>query len=444
MPSTERYRDEQRGVWRWRGRYYDAAGRRRSRTFDTKAAAARWAGKQEDKAKRGRRTDDRAAKLTWGEWCDRWFAAKAGEPTTRRTDTSIIRAHVRPRWGSTPVYLIERIDVQAWVNQIARDRSASTTRKAFYALSGSMRTLVAEGVLDANPCTGVVLPTNPVGQERFLTDVEAGQILYHLDGRWRVLAEFALGTGLRMAEVAGLHVARVDLEAGRVYVIETYDAVEGEMKGYPKSKRRREVPLSPELAALLQSHLDLDPPPPRSCGKPHRAGRCPGGLLFRGELGAPIDSHNFGSRQWKTAAELAGFYVERRDPKRRKLADGSPKTVRDLTVHPHDLRHTYASRLVQQGIPLERVQLLLGHEDIKTTQRYAHLIPDDGWDEVRAALSTSVTAARAEAAESARRAAANGPMGGPDPMSNLTVPDRPARRLRAVRQRSDQPKQATG
>ncbi len=160
--------------------------------------------------------------------------------------------------------------------------------------------------------------------------------------------------------------------------------------------------LSPELAELLQAHLDARPPLP-SCERPHRAGRCPGGLLFRGERGAPINGRNFAERQWADAVERAG--LER--------------------VHVHDLRHTYASRLVQLGVPLEQVQLLLGHEDLKTSQRYAHLVPTDGWEGVRAALSTSLTAARLAAA-------ADGPGDGPG--ANTISPRRATTsgRLRAV------------
>lgn len=376
MPWAERYvagrRPDGRPVYRWRARYRDATGKQISKSFDTKSAALRWAGEQEAKVHRGQRSDPAGARMRWGDWCDRWWAAKRLEPGTRRRAESRLNVHVRPRWDDVPLTAISRLDVQAWVNQLAAKRSASTTRQCFYLLSNSLRLAVVEGILAANPCAGVELPTHPQGQERYLTDVELGQLLYHLDGRYRVLVELIAGTGLRLGEACGLHASRVDLAARRLEVVETWDWHGGEMRPYPKSRRRRVVPLSDELAALLQEWLDREPPA-RTCGRPHRGGRCPGGLLITGPQGAPIHGSNFERRQWATAVRHA------------KIGH----------VRIHDLRHTYASRLLQQGVPLERLQLLLGHEDIKTTQRYAHLVPDDGWDQVRAALSTSLTAARA-------------------------------------------------
>jgi integrase len=202
----------------------------------------------------------------------------------------------------------------------------------------------------------------------------------------------------------------------RLEVIEVFDGITGEMRGYPKSKRRRSVPLSPELAALLQEWLDRHPPK-STCGKPHRGGRCQGGLLITGPQGAPLDPHNFEERQWRDAAIRAGFYVE--DP---KAVTGRRK--RRITVHPHDLRHTYASRLVQQGVPMDTVQRLLGHEDPQTTARYARFRDGDGWDDVRGALSTSVTAARAASADVATDVA--------EPGSNPVQQGARQRRLRAL------------
>src|SRR5690349_19980567 len=97
---------------------------------------------------------------------------------------------------------LARIDEQAWVGDVGRQVGASTTRRAFFQLSASLDAAVHEGILAANPCRGVRLPTLPSHPARFLTDVEVGRIFYHLSGRWRVLVELLLGTGLRPEEAA--------------------------------------------------------------------------------------------------------------------------------------------------------------------------------------------------------------------------------------------------
>lgn len=374
MPSAERYlaghREDGRPRYRWRGRYRDAARQPHSKSFDLKSQAMRWAGEEEAKAHRGQRSDPGSARMRWGQWADAWWPARTVEPGTKRRDESRMRVHVRPRWDAVPLIEINKRDVQSWVNSIAAERSPSTTRAAFYLLSNSLKEAVDDGILAANPCARVVLPAQPHGQERFLTDVEVGQVLFHLDGRYRLFVEVLVGTGLRLGEACGLHAARVDLAAQRLQVIETWDPADKSIKAYPKSRRRRVVPLSDELAARLQCWLDRNPPA-KTCGKPHRAGRCPGGMLIPGPQGAPMNGPNFERRQWNTAVRHAGI--------------GHTRV--------HDLRHSYASGLLQQGIPLERVQLLLGHASVTTTARYAHLVKDD-WDAVRAALSGSVTAAR--------------------------------------------------
>jgi integrase len=90
-----------------------------------------------------------------------------------------------------------------------------------------------------------------------------------------------------------------------------------------------------------------------SCGLEHARGgaKCRSGLVLTGRLGGPLNGKNFGRRQWGDACEAAG--------------------VGDARLH--DLRHTFASWLVQDGVPLQEVQRLLGHASIVTTQRYSHL-----------------------------------------------------------------------
>jgi integrase len=84
------------------------------------------------------------------------------------------------------------------------------------------------------------------------------------------------------------------------------------------------------------------------------AGRPRDALVFTDTAGGPVGDVNFRNRVWYPAVAAAGV---RRFP-------------------PRVMRHTAASWLVQDGVPLYDVQALLGHEDYATTQRYAHLVPD--------------------------------------------------------------------
>ena len=77
-------------------------------------------------------------------------------------------------------------------------------------------------------------------------------------------------------------------------------------------------------------------------------------LVFTAPEGGPVTDGHFRNRVWYLSLEVAGI---RRFP-------------------PRIMRHTAASWLVQDGVPLLDVQALLGHEDYATTQRYAHLAPD--------------------------------------------------------------------
>jgi integrase len=123
----------------------------------------------------------------------------------------------------------------------------------------------------------------------------------------------------------------------------------GRWKEYPKtSKSRREIPVPGHVLELL-TPLAVD--------------KSPGELLFHterpyhGEL-RPWSGANWRGR-WYAAIEAA-----------------REKGVPVPLYPPHALRHTAASLLVQQGVPLYDVQRLLGHESFQITQRYSHLAPD--------------------------------------------------------------------
>lgn len=362
---------EQTPGGKWRGGYRTSEGRRRYKTFPHKRAAERWAASEEQKVVDGSRRDPATGRTTWSAWCDQWWPSRKLEPGAMRSQVSLRNNHVQPRWGHTALRDIEHMAVQSWVNTLSRPTteggaglSASSTTQAYYMLSASLKAAVRAGLLDTTPCFAVKLPRRPPAPERYLTDDEVGKVFDQLDGVYRLLVETLLESGLRLGEAVALHVHRINLDTRTVDVVEKWDQYGHIIRAYPKGKRRRTVPLTDRLAGLVRVHL-RDQPPAGSCGFQHEKGsQCRSRLLMVGPRGAVIDPHNFTNVRWGEALALAGIGHAR----------------------PHDLRHTYASRLVTGGVSIARLQKLLGHESISTTERYSHL-QDDGHDEVRAALA---------------------------------------------------------
>lgn len=340
----------------WRACWRDQANRKRSLAgIKNKATALRIAGEHEAKNRRGETTATGRCP-TWGDWCPMWVAARVVEPSTAEIDALRVERYLKPRWATRRLNSIARSDVQAWVNELASgDLAPATVEKVYRLLSSSMTAAVRDERIPVivNPCTGVKLPTIAPGHERFLTRAEVGVIVYFLDPVYQLAVQLAAGTGMRWGELAGLHWQRVDLGTGLIDIIETWDPTAQRVKSYPKGHNRRTVPIPTWLAASLGDALDRVPAGAQDCGQPHARGgaRCRSALVAPGPQGGPMNGRNFGRREWDRACRMAGL-----EPPRL-----------------HDLRHTYASWLVQDGIPLQEVQRLLGHASIVTTQRYAHL-----------------------------------------------------------------------
>lgn len=171
-----------------------------------------------------------------------------------------------------------------------------------------------EAVLDGRRMRGGEHPPgrDQVAEARRLRDDAVVEVLY--------------GSGLRVAELCGLTRSRLGLDAGRVTVV-------------GKGSKTRAVPLSePAVAALRRWLAD-----------------------GRAALAAPSTPHEV------VFVNLRGNPLTPRDV-RRILDARSPEPT-----HPHALRHTFATHLLDGGADLRSVQELLGHEDLATTQIYTHV-----------------------------------------------------------------------
>lgn len=204
------------------------------------------------------------------------------------------------------------------------------------------RWLGREGLVVANPVVGVRAPRSPKPLPKAL-DVDQAMLLADhvgagdpwLEARDAALVELFYGAGLRLAEVVGLDAQAGPQASGWV------DLVAAEAHVLGKGSKRRIVPIGAAAQAALTHWLALRPQ------------RTPGAeaALFVSWRGTRLSAHAV----W------------------RRLRARSLQAGLAQPVHPHMLRHSFASHVLQSSADLRAVQELLGHASISTTQVYTRL-----------------------------------------------------------------------
>ncbi|MBX3008035.1 MAG: tyrosine-type recombinase/integrase [Melioribacteraceae bacterium] len=152
---------------------------------------------------------------------------------------------------------------------------------------------------------------------------------------------FAFYTGMRLAEIVNLRWKNIDL-VKRVITV-------GDDKFTTKGRKQRFVPVCEALTLVLSTHKIKS-----SSILPFCKEKNIGGFVFCKDNGKGFTG-DYISKQFKLACKAAGM---------------------DKSIHFHTLRHSFASNLVQNGVPLYSIKELLGHSSISTTEIYAHLNMD--------------------------------------------------------------------
>lgn len=328
----------------WRAELRDSTGRRYGQTFPSRGLAQGWADGQERQAGRAA-----PVRLTVGEWVEQWQAARVVETRTAAEDQRRMRLHVLPMWKDFALSAVRPIEVQGWVRRLSLTLAPQTVRHCHALLSNVLTAAVRDGLLTENPCRHTMLPTIPPASERFLSRAEVDRLVGKAPDWAGALIVTLANEGLRWGEAAGLTVRQVDMLRRRLTVTQTLvEADDGALtiKRYPKGRLARTIPLAPEVIAALAAHLAASPPPKSDPWA---------GLIFRSPKGQPLRRSNF-YRVWARVCADA------------KITP-APKV--------HDLRHTAASWLLQDGVPMADIQRFLGHKSITTTQRYSKLEPDN-------------------------------------------------------------------
>lgn len=327
------YRRLPSGKWQATVRLRD--GRRITQTAALKVTVKIWAEEQERLIRSGAWIDPRTAR-TVGQWLDLWQPSRVVEDSTARRD-KYSEVRVRAAFGDTPLIDVTRLAVQTWIKQMTTSGvGAASVEQAYKFLTTALNAAITEGLLMASPCRKIALPRNPVGLPPWFTHEQVDAIVDELREPYATMTLVMCWLGLRWGECAGLRVQDVDWLRRRVRVVGALPQRGGTWKEYPKTnKSRRELP-APEFLIERMSAVTA-----------------PEGLVFVTRYARTPHDSSAWRREWYPALVRAG----------------APR------YSPHACRHTCASWLVQDGVPLYDVQVFLGHSDSKMTQRYAHLQP---------------------------------------------------------------------
>ena len=231
---------------------------------------------------------------------------------------------------------IDVIILREWLAALYRDgHNVTTIRRKLAAVRGLFRFLLREGVIRVNVARLVRTPKAPQTLPYVITEEQVNTLIDHIPSdkterphptRDRAIFELLYGCGLRISELAGLD-------------LEDLDRSEGWLRVRGKGRKERQVPLPGKAVEAVERYFTERPVvrDERALFLNHRQRR----LTDRGMRG------------------IVKFYAT--------LLAG------DSSVHPHSLRHAYATHLLADGADLRSIQELLGHARLSTTQKYTQV-----------------------------------------------------------------------
>jgi integrase/recombinase XerC len=225
-------------------------------------------------------------------------------------------------------------EVRGWVAALhRRGLSGKSIQRALSALRTLYRYLLREQAVSRNPAAGVTAPRSARRLPRTLTADQAARLVA-LDARDplmlrdRALLELLYSSGLRLSEAVNLDLAELDLGGGLVRVT-------------GKGRKVRDVPVGAKAREALREWLAV-----------------------RHEMAGAEQAAVFVARNGKRLGARA---------MQSRLRIWAVRQGMEVPVHPHMLRHSFASHVLESSGDLRAVQELLGHANISTTQIYTHL-----------------------------------------------------------------------
>ncbi|WP_181871218.1 tyrosine-type recombinase/integrase [Sphaerisporangium album] len=358
-------RNKGRCEHKWTVRYREPGGRaarQREKSFRLKAEAEAFEVKIENEKNQGTYSDPSRAKVTFKTYAETWMADMPHRPSTVDTYTRHLKNHIFPTFGNKPLNTIRTGAVQGWVKALTVKGLAPSTVETIYNIFASIiKGAVKDDRLGKSPCVNIKLPDVHKTGISLLSADQVKALADAVPTRYRALILVAFAAGLRQGEALGLCQSRVLFLERKLRVDQQITLTGSKSDGSkgtrptlsaPKTKAStRDVPLPQFALEALSAHIRAFPPKDD--------------LLFGTVRGNPMRRDYFNDKVWKPALKKAGL-------------------PEDTTFH--DLRHSFASTALAEGVPISDVSKWLGHASItETVDTYGHLVPEAD-NRVRSAL----------------------------------------------------------
>ena len=313
------------------------------------------------------------------EWITSTLAASERKETTKGLYANLAGSHIIPsKLGALPLAKLRASHVEAWVVELRatervgskpadlRTLADSTIRSTYTVLRSVLDTAVRDGALARNPAAAVKRPKVARKEAAHLSSDQLRAVLEQAStSRYASMFELLARTGMRRGEALALRWSDVDFTDSLLRVRGTLARVDGTLTvTAPKTTRSaRFIPMSAEVESLLHQVKASQATERLQAGSVWTQT----GFVFTTETGQPCDPRN-ALRALKAASARAGL----------------PSTTL------HTIRHSAASLMLVNGVPLKVVSDVLGHASVAITgDVYGHVSPDVSRTAL-AALSTAL------------------------------------------------------
>ncbi|GAB6955719.1 tyrosine-type recombinase/integrase [Mediterraneibacter glycyrrhizinilyticus] len=320
--------------------------------------------------------------VTLDEWFDKWLNVhkkRTIKESTMVRYNDIYKRYIKPSLGKRRIANLTPIIVEELLQKMAdKDYSTKTIKDVYHVINAMVKYAKQNRLILFNVCDGVEVPKTKKKEIRVLTLDEQQELLKYAENRLhRNLIHVALGTGMRAGEMLGLTWDDVDFRKKEIRINKTLvyikDMETGKYKFLyqtPKTKNStRTIPMLDSVYRALkkQKVQRMEMQMQAEDWQPLEGFE---NLVFVGRNGKPVSNHTF----QKTLNDIVKMINAER-----KASSEKNKTVYEPIehIHPHALRHTFATRCFEAGMEAKSVQMFLGHFSISITlDLYTHVTDD--------------------------------------------------------------------